>query len=43
MFDKRDVTFNSEGVPVAGWLFLPNGATATSRVPAVTMAHGVGA
>jgi dienelactone hydrolase len=40
--EKRDVTFKSGDTFASGWLFLPEGASAKSRVPAVTMAHGLG-
>src|SRR6267378_3316004 len=41
--DKRDVTFKSGDSFAAGWFFLPEHATSGARVPAVAMAHGVGA
>src|SRR5258707_1713508 len=41
--DKRDVTFKSGDSFAAGWFFLPECATSEARVPAVTMAHGLGA
>src|SRR6266852_1615409 len=41
--DKRDVTFKSGDTFAAGWFFLPEHATSEARVPAVAMAHGLGA
>src|SRR5437016_12754008 len=41
--DKRDVTFKSGDTFAAGWFFLPEHATSETRVPAVAMAHGLGA
>src|SRR5216684_7306751 len=41
--DKRDVTFKSGDTFAAGWFFLPEHATSGARVPAVAMAHGLGA
>ncbi|MEA2504583.1 MAG: hypothetical protein QOG36_1626, partial [Actinomycetota bacterium] len=41
--DKRDVTFKSGDTFASGWFFLPEHAAAGARVPAVAMAHGVGA
>jgi uncharacterized protein len=43
MTTRRDVQFNVEGAPIAAWLFLPSGGSPEARVPAVVMAHGVGA
>src|SRR5712672_1566582 len=40
---KRDVTFKSGDTFVAGWFFLPELATSKAPLPAVAMAHGVGA
>src|SRR5882762_1121433 len=41
--EKRDVSFKSGDSFAAGWFFLPEHATSGARVPAVAMAHGVGA
>jgi fermentation-respiration switch protein FrsA (DUF1100 family) len=41
--DKRDATFKSGDTFAAGWFFLPEHAASGDRVPAVAMAHGVGA
>src|SRR5258708_7928658 len=41
--EKRDVMFKSGETFAAAWLFLPKGAAMSSPVPAVAMAHGVGA
>ena len=43
MAERRDVMFNSGDSFVAAWLFLPEQATSGARVPAIAMAHGVGA
>ena len=40
---KRDVMFKSGETFAAAWLFLPDQAQSGARVPAVAMAHGVGA
>ena len=41
--EKRDVTFKSADNLCAGWFFLPQRANADRHVPAIAMAHGVGA
>jgi len=41
--DKRDVTFKSGDSFAAGWFFLPEHAGSGTAVPAVAMAHGIGA
>jgi len=41
--DKRDVTFKSGGSFAVGWFFLPEHAGSGTAVPAVAMAHGIGA
>jgi fermentation-respiration switch protein FrsA (DUF1100 family) len=41
--EKRDVMFKSGQTFAAAWLFLPARACLHARVPAVAMAHGVGA
>lgn len=43
MIEKRDVTFTSADNLCAAWFFLPQRVAAGKRVPAVAMAHGVGA
>src|SRR2546430_16651243 len=43
MIEKRDVTFKSADNLCAGWFFLPQRANAGKTVPAIAMAHGVGA
>jgi hypothetical protein len=40
---KRDVTFRSGDSFAAGWFFLPEDAGSGAAVPAVAMAHGIGA
>src|SRR5260370_5897883 len=40
---KRDVTFKSVDNLWSGWFFLPQRANADEHVPAIAMAHGVGA
>src|SRR5882757_10593518 len=40
---KRDVMFKSGETFAAAWLFLPDQARSGARVPAVAMAHGLGA
>src|SRR5258706_14737564 len=41
--EKRDVTFKSADNLCVGWFFLPQRANADRPVPAIAMAHGVGA
>ncbi len=41
--EKRDVMFKSGESFAAAWLFLPKAAAPGARVPAVAMAHGLGA
>src|SRR2546430_17722960 len=41
--EKRDVMFKSGESFAAAWLFLPKAAAPDARVPAVAMAHGLGA
>jgi uncharacterized protein len=41
--EKRDVTFKSGETFAAAWLFLPETAALGTRVPAIAMAHGLGA
>lgn len=40
---KIDIGFDSEGVRCAGWYFAPETASAQAPVPAIAMAHGMGA
>lgn len=40
-FERQDVTFRSEGIDCAGWLYLPTGAK--GPVPGIAMAHGIAA
>jgi hypothetical protein len=40
---KHDVTFRSGDSFAAGWFFLPEDAASGAAVPAVAMAHGIGA
>lgn len=39
-FDRRDVTFTSQGLTCAGWYYLPSGLKAAEKVPAIVMAPG---
>src|SRR5260370_12620683 len=41
--EKGDVTFKSADNLCSGWFFLPQRANADEHVPAIAMAHGVGA
>lgn len=41
--ERRDITFTSAGAQCAGWFFLPSDRAPNSRLPAVAMAHGMGA
>jgi fermentation-respiration switch protein FrsA (DUF1100 family) len=41
--EKRAVTFRSGDTFAAGWLYLPEQARSGARVPALAMAHGLGA
>lgn len=38
---RRNIEFNSEGVTLRGWLYLPDGVT--TAVPTIVMAHGYSA
>src|SRR5579883_1809426 len=37
---RRDVTFLSQGLRCAGWLYLPDDLSSQDRRPAIVMAHG---
>lgn len=39
-FDRRDVTFTSQGLKCAGWYYVPAGLKAGEKCPAIVMAHG---
>ncbi|MEV5848699.1 alpha/beta hydrolase [Streptomyces sp. NPDC051985] len=41
--ERRNVTFRSGDSYCAGWLYLPDGASADNPVPIVVMGHGFGA
>src|SRR5229473_8269692 len=40
---RHDVTFLSEGLNCAGWLYLPDDMKGDERRPAIVMAHGFSA
>jgi fermentation-respiration switch protein FrsA (DUF1100 family) len=40
---RRDVTFLSQGLKCAGWLYVPDGLGKGERRPAIVMAHGFSA
>jgi len=40
---RIDVSFESKGLTCRGWLYLPGGADADEKVPAIVMAHGFSA
>src|SRR3712207_819669 len=40
---RSDVTFRSDGLNCAGWLYVPDGLEDRERRPAVVMAHGFSA
>src|SRR5207302_5019016 len=40
---RRDVTFLSQGLHCAGWLYLPDDLQSGARRPAIVMAHGFSA
>lgn len=42
-FDRRDVTFTSQGLKLAGWYYVPKGMKADEKRPAIVMAHGFSA
>src|SRR5258708_20811938 len=39
-FMRQDVTFLSQGLNCAGWLYIPNDLLSGERRPAIVMAHG---
>jgi len=39
-YERRDVTFVSQGLKCAAWLYLPHSQTASGKHPAIVMAHG---
>jgi uncharacterized protein len=38
---RRNVTFTSQGVQCAGWLYVPDGLTADKKAPAIVMANAI--
>jgi fermentation-respiration switch protein FrsA (DUF1100 family) len=42
-FDRRDVTFASQGLKCAGWYYVPAGLKIEEKRPAIVMAHGFSA
>ena len=38
--NRKNITFTSEGLQCAGWLYMPDKASTTHKVPAIVMAHG---
>jgi uncharacterized protein len=42
-FDRRDVTFTSEGLKLAAWYYVPKGMKGDEKRPAIVMAHGFSA
>ncbi|GBG58233.1 alpha/beta hydrolase [Sporomusaceae bacterium FL31] len=39
-FERRDVTFKSQGLNCAGWYYVPTQTTSETKLPAIVMAHG---
>lgn len=39
-FERRDVTFTSQGLECAGWYYTPQGLKSGEKSPAIVMAHG---
>jgi fermentation-respiration switch protein FrsA (DUF1100 family) len=39
-FERRDVTFKSQGLECAGWYYVPKGINSEDKHPAIVMAHG---
>lgn len=42
-FDRRDVTFMSQGLKLAAWYYVPKNLKADEKRPAIVMAHGFSA
>jgi uncharacterized protein len=42
-FDRRDVSFHSQGLKLAAWYYVPRGLKADEKRPAIVMAHGFSA
>src|ERR1700758_5175816 len=42
-FERRDVSFLSQGVKCAGWYYVPSGLKDGEKRPAIVMAHGFSA
>jgi uncharacterized protein len=42
-FERRDVTFLSQGVKCAAWYYVPSGSKESKKRPAIVMAHGFSA
>lgn len=39
-YERRDVTFNSQGLKCAAWYYVPHAASGDKKRPAIVMAHG---
>jgi fermentation-respiration switch protein FrsA (DUF1100 family) len=39
-FERRDVTFRSQGLNCVGWYYVPTQTTSDNKSPAIVMAHG---
>lgn len=42
-YERRDVTFPSQGLKCAAWLYVPSGLRENEKRPAIVMAHGFSA
>jgi fermentation-respiration switch protein FrsA (DUF1100 family) len=42
-FERRDVTFTSQGLKLAAWYYVPKGMKPDEKRPAIVMAHGFSA
>ena len=42
-FERKDVTFVSQGLKCAAWYYVPNGLKESEKRPAIVMAHGFSA
>ena len=42
-FERRDVSFKSQGLKCAGWYYVPKGLMSDKKRPAIVMAHGYSA